>query len=72
MATKPYVPIQVFRLQRQISAASQNLDPRLIEHAKSLLAQGENRYAVMRHLRDDGPLAPGLAIATVLAAEKAM
>jgi len=66
----PYVPIQVFQLKRRISAAGGELDSDLIEHARSLLAQGKNRFTVMRRLRDDCPLSPALAIATVKAAEK--
>lgn len=72
MTIESYVPIQTFQLQRQISTARRNLDPELIKHTQHLLAQGENRYAIMRHLRDDCPLTPALAIATVQAAEKSL
>jgi len=64
------IPIQWSRTQRQIRTAEQFIKPDWLEYAKECLNNGLNRYAVMRHLRDDGPMCPSLAIATVLKAEK--
>ncbi len=62
------VPFQALAFERAVVVAMENLDPALVETAKSFLAMGDTPFQIARFFRDEGtPVA--IAVAAVKKAQ---